>query len=172
MSGLIDILVIVAVVVVVVIRQCSARRISDSKRWWILPGALLVLSLRGPGLLDPRHSALSAAVLGAELVVGLVTGAGWGWTSRLWREADGSLWSRGTKATVFVWTGGLALRAALYGAAALMGIHQGSAALLSALAVTLAVRSGVLMWRAGSMRPAYGGCADGEPSQQVWKDRV
>ncbi|MER8085715.1 DUF1453 domain-containing protein [Streptomyces sp. NPDC058316] len=172
MSGLVDVLVIVAVVVVLVIRQCSARRISDHKRWWILPGALLVMSLREPGLLDPRHSALSAALLGAELVVGLVTGAGWGWTSQLWREADGSLWSRGTKATVFVWTGGMALRAALYGAAALMGIHQGSAALLSALAVTLAVRSGVLMWRAGLMRPAYGGCADGEPSQPVWKDRV
>ncbi|MFJ9679566.1 DUF1453 domain-containing protein [Streptomyces sp. NPDC101194] len=124
MSGPVNILVFVAVVVVVVIRQCSARRITDDKRWWILPGILLVMSLREPGLLDPRHSALSAAILGAELVVGLVTGAGWGWTSRLWREADGSLWSRGTKATVFVWTGGLALRAALYGAAALMGIHQ------------------------------------------------
>ncbi|GGT47423.1 DUF1453 domain-containing protein [Streptomyces atratus] len=172
MSGLVNVLVIVAVIAVVVVRQCSSRRISDDKRWWILPGILLVMSLREPGLVDPRHEALSVAVLGAELAVGLVTGAGWGRTSRLWREADGSLWSKGTKATVFVWTGGLALRAALYGAAALMGIHQGSAALLSALAVTLAVRSGVLMWRAGQMRPAYGGSADVMSSQPAWKDRV
>ncbi|MFD9599748.1 DUF1453 domain-containing protein [Streptomyces sp. NPDC059970] len=172
MSGLVNVLVIVAVIAVVVVRQCSAGRISDDKRWWILPGILLVMSLREPGLVDPRHEALSVAVLGAELAVGLVTGAGWGWTSRLWREADGSLWSKGTKATVFVWTGGLALRAALYGAAALMGIHQGSAALLSALAVTLAVRSGVLMWRAAQMRPAYGGSADGMSSQPARKDRV
>ncbi|MFE7352115.1 hypothetical protein ACFU8Q_02675 [Streptomyces sp. NPDC057543] len=104
--------------------------------------------------------------------MGPATGAGWGWTSRLWREADGSLWTKGTSATVFVRTGGLALRAALFGAAVLVGIHHGSAALMSALAVTLAVRSDVLMWRAGQMRPAYGGPADGMASQPTWKDRV
>lgn len=172
MSGLVNALLIIAVVAVVVVRQCSARRISDDRRWWILPGILLVLSLREPGLMDAHHEALSVVVLGAELAVGLVTGAGWGWTARLWREPDGSLWSKGTKATVFVWTGSLVLRAALYGAAALMGIHQGSAALMTALAVTLPVRSGVLMWRARQMRPAYGGAADGMPSRPAWKDSV
>ncbi|MET8326871.1 hypothetical protein [Streptomyces sp. NPDC005181] len=73
--------------------------------------------MREPGLMDTHREALSVAVLGAELLVGLVTGAGWGWTARLWREPDGSLWSKGTEAAVFVWTGGLVLRAALYGAA-------------------------------------------------------
>lgn len=107
------------------------------------------------------------------------------------------MWSKGTKATAFVWTGGLALRAALYGVAALMGIHQGTAALLAALAVMLAARGGALMWRAGQMRPAYGdsmrgdfmhggsaygGSAHGESayggsgdramSRPAWKDRV
>ncbi|MES9589682.1 DUF1453 domain-containing protein [Streptomyces sp. NPDC093108] len=172
MSGLVNILVIGAVIAVVVVRQCSARQISDDRRWWILPGILLVLSLREPGLVDPHHTALSMAVLGAELVVGLVTGVAWGWTTRLWREADGSLWSKGTKATGFVWIGGLVLRAALYGAAALMGIDQGTPALLSALAVTLAARGGALMWRAGQMAPAYGGSAGGTTPRPVWKDRV
>ncbi|MFF2406900.1 DUF1453 domain-containing protein [Streptomyces sp. NPDC058092] len=172
MSGLVNVLVIVAVIAVVVVRQCSARRISDGKRCWILPGILLVVSLREHGLVDPRHEALSVAVLGAEPAVGLVTGAGWGWTSRLCREADGSLWTKGTKATVFVWAEGLVLRAALFGAAALVVIHQGSAALMSALAVTLAARSRVLMWRAGQMRPAYGGSADGMSTRPAWKDRV
>ncbi|MFF0289524.1 DUF1453 domain-containing protein [Streptomyces sp. NPDC005262] len=170
MSGLVNALLILAVVAFVVVRQCSARRISDDRRWWILPGVLLAMSMREPGLTDPHHEVLSVVVLGAELAVGLVTGAGWGWTARLWREPDGSLWSKGTKATVFVWTGGLVLRAALYGVAALMGIHQGSAALMTALAVTLLVRSGVLMWRARQMRPAYGGAADGIPSRAAWKD--
>lgn len=172
MPGLVNALLIIAVVAIVVVRQCSARRISDDRRWWILPGILLFMSLREPGLMDRHHEALSVVVLGAELAVGLVTGAAWGWTARLWREPDGSLWSKGTKATVFVWTGGLVLRAALYGAAALMGIHQGSAALMTALAVTLLVRSGVLMWRARQMRPAYGGAADGMPSRPAWKDSV
>ncbi|WP_327127144.1 DUF1453 domain-containing protein [Streptomyces sp. NBC_01727] len=172
MPGLVNALLIIAVVAVVVVRQCSARRISDDRRWWFLPGILLVMSLREPGLTDAHHKALSVVFLGAELAVGLVTGAGWGWTARLWREPDGSLWSKGTKATVFVWTGGLVLRAALYGVAALMGIHQGSAALMTALAVTLLVRSGVLMWRARQMRPAYGGAAGGMPSRPAWKDSV
>ncbi|MEU9320353.1 DUF1453 domain-containing protein [Streptomyces sp. NPDC048295] len=172
MSGLVNVLVIGAVITAVVVRQCSARQISDDRRWWILPAILLVLSVREPGLVDPRHVPLSMAVLGAELTAGLMTGAGWGWTTRLWREADGSLWSKGTRATGFVWAGGLALRAALYGAAALMGMHQGSAALLSALAVTLAARGGVLMWRAARMDPAYGGSVGRMVSRPVWKDRV
>ncbi|WP_405717001.1 DUF1453 domain-containing protein [Streptomyces sp. NBC_00046] len=181
MSGLVNVLVIGAVIAVVVVRQCSAQQITDDRRWWILPGVLLVLSLRESGLADPRHTALSMAILGAELMVGLVTGAGWAWTTRLWREADSSLWCKGTKATVFVWTAGLVLRAALYGAAALMGIHQGTAALLAALAVMLAARGGALMWRAGQIRPAYGdsayggsgyGGGDGMMSRSAWKDRV
>lgn len=75
MSGLVNALLIIAVVAVVVVRQCSARRISDDRRWWILPGILLVMSLREPGLMDVHHEALSVVVLGAELTVGLVTGA-------------------------------------------------------------------------------------------------
>lgn len=171
MSGL-NALVIVAVVAFVVVRQCSARRISDDRRWWILPAILLLLSLREPGLTDPHREALSAAALGVELVVGLVTGAGWGWTVRLWREPDGSLWSRGTRATVLVWTGGLVLRACLYGAARLMGIHQGTGALMAALALTLLVRGGVTTWRARQVAPAYGGAADGMPSSPPRKERV
>lgn len=124
------------------------------------------------GTADLGRQTLSTAVLGAEPAVGLVTGAGWGWTTRLWREADGSLRGKGTKATVFVWAGGLVLRAALYGAAALMGMDQGSAALLSVLAVTLAACGGVLMWRAGRMDPAYGGSVGGMMPRPAWKDRV
>ncbi|WP_335933429.1 DUF1453 domain-containing protein [Streptomyces sp. PTD5-9] len=172
MSGFVDVLVAIAVVAFVVIRQFSARRLSDDRRWWVLPGVLLVMSLRQPGLVDPRHEALSAAVLGAELVVALATGAAWGWTSRLWREADGSLWSRGGKATVLVWTAGLALRVLLYGTAAALGVHQGRSALLSTLAVTLAARGGVLMWRAGRPGTAYGASGDEASSRPRRKDRV
>ncbi|WP_392673099.1 DUF1453 domain-containing protein [Streptomyces sp. LN785] len=172
MSGAISVLVIIAVIVLVVVRQCRARRISDDRRWWILPGILIFMALREPGLTDPHHEALSVTFLGAELLVGLVTGAGWGWTARLWHEPDGSLWSKGTRATAFVWAGGLVLRAALYGAATMSDIRQGSGALMAALAVTLLVRSGVLALRAREVRPAYGGAAVGPSPQPAWKDRV
>lgn len=172
MSGLVNVLVIVAVIALVVVRQCSARQISGDRRWWLLPGILLVMALREPGLVDRHHETLSVAVLGAELVVGLVTGAAWGWTARLWRAEDGSLWSRGTRATVYVWTGGLVLRVALYGVAAALGVHQGSSALMMALAVTLLVRSGVLVRRAAGIPASYGDTADRAPFRQAWKDRV
>ncbi|MFI6861515.1 DUF1453 domain-containing protein [Streptomyces sp. NPDC050421] len=172
MHGLVNVLVIIAVIALVVLRQCSAQQISGDRRWWVLPGVLLVMALREPGLVDPRHEALSFVVLGAELAVGLVTGAGWAWTTRLWRAEDGVLWSKGTKATVYVWTGGLILRAALYGLAAAMGIHQGGPALMMALAATLLVRSGVLALRAAGMPQPYPGPAGAASFRPAWKDRV
>ncbi|MER5280460.1 DUF1453 domain-containing protein [Streptomyces sp. NPDC002809] len=172
MPGLVNVLVIIAVIALVVARQCSARQLSGDRRWWVLPGVLLVMALREPGIVDPRHETLSVVVLGAELAVGLVTGAGWAWTTRLWRAEDGTLWSKGTRATVYVWTGGLILRAALYGLAAALGIHQGTPALMMALAATLLVRSGVLARRAAEIPQPYRGPAEGLSFRPVRKDRV
>lgn len=76
-------------------------------------------------------------------------------------EADGAVWSRGSRASVAVWAVGIALRAALYGVGTALGVRQEGSALLLALAVTLLVRSGVLAWRlqteraAGAPGPAY-----------------
>ncbi|WP_406100029.1 DUF1453 domain-containing protein [Streptomyces sp. NBC_01013] len=172
MPGLVNVLVITAVIALVIVRQCSAQQISGDRRWWVLPGVLLVMALREPGLVDPHDEALSVVVLGAELAVGLITGAGWAWTTRLWRAEDGSLWSKGTKATVYVWTGGLILRAALYGLATAMGIHQGGPALMMALAATLLVRSGVLALRAAEIPQPRPDPAAGTPFRSAWKDRV
>ncbi|MET7369731.1 DUF1453 domain-containing protein [Streptomyces sp. NPDC005566] len=172
MSALFHVLVIAAVIALVVVRQFTAQRIGDDKRWWVLPAILLIISARNDGALDPQNEALSALILGAGLVVGLVTGAGWGWTAGLWSEPDGSVWSRGTKATVMVWAGGLTIRAALAGAGVLWGIHQGAAALTMSLAAMLLARSGVLSLRAQSLRTQHGGSADGmslRPTRAGWK---
>ncbi|MFD7868136.1 DUF1453 domain-containing protein [Streptomyces sp. NPDC057682] len=172
MSGLVNAVVIVAVVAVVVVRQFSAQPLSGDRSRWVLPGVLLVMALREPALLDAHHEASAAVVLGAELVVGAVTGAGWAWTTRVWRAQDGTLWSRGTRATVYVWAGGLVLRAALYGLAAALGIDQGGPALMAALAVTLLVREGLLTRRAAPDEP-YGVSAGGASLRQpVGKDRL
>lgn len=170
--NVVDVLVIVAVVALVLVRQCSAQQVSGDRRWWVLPVVLLVMALREPGLVDPRHEALSLVVLGAEMAVGLVTGAGWAWTTRLWRVEDGTLWGKGTRATAYVWCAGLMLRAGLYGLAAAMGIHQGGPALMMALAVTLLVRSGVLARRGAEIPKPCHGSGDGMPSRPMWKDRV
>ncbi|MEU1197991.1 DUF1453 domain-containing protein [Streptomyces sp. NPDC005813] len=173
MSGLVDTLLICAVAALVIGRQFRTRRISDDKRWWIVPVVLAVMALRNPGLIDPHHRAGAIVLLGAELLVALATGAGWAWTTRIWTEPDGSVWSRSTKASVAVWIGGIALRAGLFGTGVLFGVHQESSALLLGLAATLLVRAGFLAWRTQllaptqTQTPAYG---DGVPAS--WKERV
>ncbi|NUR00103.1 MAG: DUF1453 family protein [Streptomyces sp.] len=157
MSGFVNALAIAAVVVLVVVRQFRAQQIGVGRRWWLLPVVLAFVALREPGVLDAHHPTESVVLLGAELLVGLATGAGWAWTTRIWAEPDGTVWSKSTKASVTVWIVGIALRVGLFALGTLFGVHQDSSALLVALAATLLVRSGILVWRAQSMAPADGG---------------
>jgi hypothetical protein len=154
MSGLVNALVIVAVVAVVIVRQFRARRIDTDRRWWLLPVILAVVALREPGILDAHHHTESALLLGVELLIGLATGAGWAWTTRLWVEEDGSVWSKSTKASGGVWIVGIALRVGLIALGAVVGVHQDSSALMLGLAATLLVRSG--SW-SGGPSPSPGG---------------
>jgi hypothetical protein len=170
MSGLFHALIVIAVIAFAAVRQLSAQRIADDKRWWILPVILLFISVREADAPRPGHEALSAVILGAGFVVALVTGAGWGWTARLWRGTDSSVWSEGTRATVSVWATGLVLGASLAGAAVLLGIHQDVTSVMMTLALMLFARSGVLTWRAQGVRQSQGAAAEGTPSRPVLKD--
>ncbi|EPD65688.1 CcdC protein domain-containing protein [Streptomyces sp. HGB0020] len=174
MSGLVNTLVIAAVVVLVIVRQFRAQQIGTGRRWWLVPAIIAVVALREPGIVDAHHHTASIALLGAELLIGLATGAGWAWTTRIWAQPDGSVWSKSTKASVTVWIVGIALRVGLYALGAAIGVHQDSAALLVALAATLLVRSGILMWRAQSIAPAAGSTtAYGDPmARPARKERV
>lgn len=174
MSGLVNALVIVAVVVLVVARQFRTRRVSTDRRWWIVPAVLAVIAVREPGLVDSHHRAGAILLIGAEIVVGLAVGAAWAWTTRMWVEPDGTVWSRSTKAGAAVWGVGIAVRLGLFGIGVLLGVRQNSSALLLALAATLLVRSGILLWRSQSLRPAGGQAAayGGGVPQASWKERV
>ncbi|MEU0049161.1 DUF1453 domain-containing protein [Streptomyces sp. NPDC006309] len=173
MSGLVNALVIVAVVGTVIARQFRAHTLDTDRRWWLLPLVLAVVALREPGILDAHHRVESAALLVVELLIGLATGAGWGWTTRIRTAPDGVVWSRSTKASVAVWGVGIALRAGLFALGSALGLHQDSSALLLGLAGTLLVRGGVLTWRArssgaaGRPAPAYG-----DDKRSAWKERV
>jgi hypothetical protein len=114
MSGLVNALLIAAVAAVVIVRQFRAGRVDTDRRWWVLPGILAVLALREPDLLDADHHTASVAIVASELLVGLAVGAGWAWTTRIWTEADGAVWSKGTKASVVIWAVGIGTRAGLF----------------------------------------------------------
>ncbi|MEU2924060.1 DUF1453 domain-containing protein [Streptomyces sp. NPDC007251] len=162
MSGVVNALLIVAVAVIVIVRQFRARAINTDRRWWLIPVVLVVVALREPGILDAHHRTESALLLVVELIIGAATGAGWAWTTRIWREPDGVVWTKSTKASVAVWIVGIALRIGIYGIGSALGLHQDSSALMIALASTLLVRGGILVWRAQSLgaedgpAPAYG----------------
>jgi hypothetical protein len=174
MSGLVHALLICAVVVLVIARQFRTRRITTDRRWWIVPSVVAFLALREPGVIDPHHQTGAILLLGVELLIGLAMGAGWAWTTRIWTEPDGSVWSKSTKASVAVWIVGVGLRLGLFGIGALLGVHQNSSALLLGLAATLLVRSGLVVWRTQSLRPAdEEGRAYGDGvSQASWKEHV
>ncbi|MEV1063109.1 DUF1453 domain-containing protein [Streptomyces sp. NPDC050263] len=174
MSGLVNALVIVAVAGIVIARQFRASRIDTNRRWWLLPGILAVIAMREPHLLDARHHTTAALVLGAELIVGLAMGAAWAWTTRIWVERDGSVWSKSTKASAAVWAAGIGVRLGLFAVGTLLGIHQDSSALLLALAATLLVRSGVLIWRAQSLNqaPVHAAAYGDHVPRSTWKEHV
>jgi hypothetical protein len=175
MSGLVDALVIAAVTALVIARQVRAARVDAGRRWWLLPGILVVVALRGPGLLDARHHTASAALLAVELLVGLAIGAGWAWTTRLWTEPDGTVWSKSSKASAVVWLVGITVRVGLFALGTTLGVHQGSSALMIALAATLFVRSAVLVQRARWIQESAGPTAYGDEvsrSPRLRKERV
>ncbi|MFG2501986.1 DUF1453 domain-containing protein [Streptomyces sp. NPDC048441] len=170
MSGLTHVLVICAVIALVIVRQFKAQQISADRRWWVIPAVLVFLAVREPDVLDAHHQVVSAVLLGAEVLVGLAIGLGWARTTHVWTEPDGAVWGKGSKATALVWGVGIGLRLGLFGVGALLGVRQGSAALMLALAATLLVRSAMLAQRAGLFRPAYG-VADAA-YKPMRKDRV
>ncbi|GHE06776.1 CcdC protein domain-containing protein [Streptomyces alanosinicus] len=173
MSGLANSLLIVAVAALVIVRQFRARAIDTDRRWWLLPVILAVAALREPGILDAHHRTESGLLLVVELVIGVATGAGWAWTTRIWREADGVVWTKSTKASIAVWIVGIALRVGIYGVGTALGLHQDSSALMLGLAGTLLVRSGILVWRAQSVDPAsHPAPAYGDGMRSVRRERA
>ncbi|MEU9046742.1 MULTISPECIES: DUF1453 domain-containing protein [unclassified Kitasatospora] len=153
MSALANLLVIAVVMVAVVQRQMRVQRLDTERRFWLLPLILGVVALRDPQIIDHQHTGLSIALLAAGLVTVLAMGSLWGWTVRLWRDADGTVLAKGTKATMAAWGGMIAVRVVLYGIGSALHVHQSGSALMLGMAVMLLVRSLVVNWRARMLEP-------------------
>ncbi|WP_275462621.1 DUF1453 domain-containing protein [Streptomyces noursei] len=156
MSGLLNIAVLIAVVAIVFARQFTAQRItSEGRKWWLMPVILIFMALRQPGLVDPSHRAASVVLLVVTLLIGLASGAAWAWTTRIWTDENGAVWTKGTWAAAGVWLGGMALRLGLMGIAAAFGVHQSSQTTLLSVAAMLLTRAGVTAWRAQGAQQTY-----------------
>ncbi|MFJ9085677.1 DUF1453 domain-containing protein [Streptomyces sp. NPDC102384] len=167
MSGLPAILVIVAVVALVLVRQFKTERLSGDRKWWLLPAVLAVLAVKDGAVTDPHHVTGSVFLLAVEVLVSVGIGIGWAFTTRVWTDEQGDVWTKGTVATAGAWLGGVAARASVAGVGLALGIHLGSSSLMLGFAVSLLVRSGLLMLRADRERSAY----VGPVAQPAWEDR-
>ncbi|WP_377269057.1 DUF1453 domain-containing protein [Peterkaempfera sp. SMS 1(5)a] len=156
MSGSVtDVLIPLAAVVLVLVRQFRARRVGDDRKIWLIPLVLAVLAFRDPHLIDPAHRAAALLLLGAELLVAAGSGCAWAWTTRIWRDADGSVWAKGTWVSFAAWIGMVVVRIGLFGLGSALGVHQSSNGLLLSVAAMLLVRGAVVAWRAGNLEPSY-----------------
>ncbi|GAA0658105.1 hypothetical protein GCM10010193_05980 [Kitasatospora atroaurantiaca] len=151
MTGLVNLLVLLSVIVIVVRRQLKPRRLDTERRFWLIPLVLAVLALRDPHLVDTAHRTVSIALLSASLLVTLAMGAVWGWTGKVWRKPDGTVWTKGTKATIAAWSGMIAVRLGLYGLGAALHLRQSTSVLLLSLGALLLVRGLVVNWRARNL---------------------
>ncbi|WP_282792360.1 DUF1453 domain-containing protein [Streptomyces sp. CC224B] len=159
MPGFANALLIIAAAGLLAIRQTKPQRMRAARRWWPLPVVLAYCGLRGSGrgshLIDVHHRYASIALLSVELLVGVAMGAAaWAGTSHIRTEPDGSVRSRETKATAVMRGAGIAPRLGLVGIALLIGMHQGTGALLLGLAASLLVGAGSLELRVGALHPA------------------
>jgi hypothetical protein len=158
MLGFANIIIIVGVMALIVSRQFRAQRLDGARRFWVLPLILGALALSDKHLIDPAHRVGSMALIAVSLLVMVGMGSVWGWTMRMWRESDGSLWIKGTGATLAAWLGMLVIRIGVYALGAALHIHQASSALMLTLGVLLLTRGAVLTWRARLVedpRPLY-----------------
>jgi hypothetical protein len=151
MTGVVNILIILAVAGLVVSRQFQARKVKADGRFWVLPLVIVALGVQSHSLIDPHHKAAAIALLAVSALVVMAMGSVWGWTVRLWREGDGSVWAKGTMATVAAWAGLIVVRVGLYGLGNALHIHQSTNALLLTLGVLLFTRGLVVNWRARSL---------------------
>jgi hypothetical protein len=154
MSGLVDVVLIVAVIALVLVRQMRPRRVASGGRWWLLPAVLVLTSVRQHGLFDPHHESLSVALLVGDLVVGIGMGTVWAFTTRIWVDESGVVWCKGTKATLAAWVGGVLLRIGLAAVGAELGVHESNGSTMLALAATLLIRTGLVLWKARELEPA------------------
>jgi uncharacterized membrane protein YsdA (DUF1294 family) len=146
MHGVLNGLIILAVVVFVIVRRFRPRRV-DEQRLLVIPIVLGVIGVAQGNAIDTHHTSLSTGLLIVEVAAALLLGAGLGATMRLWRERDGSQWSKGTWATFGVFLASVAVRGGLYALGYTAGVRPGSGTVLISVAAWLLVQNAVIAWR-------------------------
>lgn len=141
-----------AVLSLAVYRQMRARRIVEG-RALTLPLVLIAVGVLQGNLIDQTHASLSVTLLVAELVAGAALGAVRAFTMRIWRDAEGALWGKGTSWTVVAWVVMIAARFGFAAAGSAAGMTLQVGPVLIFLGLSLVVQAGIVGLRARSTHP-------------------
>ncbi|MBP2704785.1 hypothetical protein JOL79_13275 [Microbispora sp. RL4-1S] len=147
-----NVVLIVAAVAFVIYRQ-TATRPTERRGALYVCAAMVLYSIAGGGLVDPRHTALSVGLLAAELILAVALGAVRALTVRVWRDETGVAWARGTAWTFAAWAGSIAARVVLYALGQAAGVNQPTNALFFFVGITLGTQA-LLVARRGRALPA------------------
>ena len=146
-----ELIAIVAIVAFSVYRQSRLTQVTGHGRFKLpivygIVGICLGVSI--------VHTPLSLGLLAVGLVAGLVVGVLRGRLTRVWREADGRIYSRGTVMTVALFLGLIAFKFALGTVAYLTHAQyeRGIGTVLVMIAVMLAMQAEIV-WRRAQALP-------------------
>lgn len=139
-------LVVAAVVVLVIVRRFRPRRVNE-RNPLVIPLVVGGIGIAQGNAIDAHHTTLSVGLLAAEIAAALLLGLGLGATVRVWREPDGSPWSRGTGATLGVFLASVAIRGSVFAVGYAEGARPGGGTILISVAVWLLAQNAVIAWR-------------------------
>ena len=131
-------------------KQMSPQQVKNSPK-----GALIVTVIglvSAAQFVDHHHlSVVALATMVFSALLGVAFAAARGFSVRIWRDEQGTLWSRGTVATLVLWIVGLAAHVGLDMVA---GHGAGSATIVLYIGTMLLAQLLVVQWRARALTGA------------------
>ena len=147
-----NVIVAVAVLAYFLYRQFQPRQINEG-RTLVLPLIVIVAGIAQGGIVDRHHESVSVALLAVEAVAAVGLALYRAYTMRIWRDAEGRLWRRGSASTAVAWLLSIGLRVGLLGVGAWLGIKEGQGGVLLFLGVTLLIQNLAVRHRATLVEP-------------------
>lgn len=148
-------LLILLLVAFVIYRQFRTRP-ANKPLVLIIGGALFVGGIASGGVVDPLNPTLSVALFGVEALVAVALGAWRAATVRMWLDASGMAWAKGTSWTLVAWLASIAVRVGLYLAGQALGLPPSTGGVLVFVGLTIGVQGYLVASRGRTLARANG----------------
>jgi hypothetical protein len=161
-----DVLLIAAAVVWILARQVQVAPVKP-RLLWLTPLVLAFFGIRSlPS--STWHVPADLGLLAVSAAVSLGLGVWRGQTIKVWRDADGTWWRKGSALTLVLWAALIVARGLLYGVDVAVGHREATnlGAILVVLALSFAAQNAVTALRMNIAQPLGGG----QPAEPAGRD--